>query len=93
MTTENGVMRMRPVGKEGVLVEPGETVALAPGGMHLMFMGLKGQLKPGDRVPLTLEFKNAGSLDVELVTEQLGGGQHPDMEGMKDMKHDMEHSN
>jgi hypothetical protein len=94
MSVEGGVMRMRPVGEGGVPVNPGETVALAPGGIHIMFMGLKQQFKAGERVPLTLEFKNAGSLDVDLVTEQLGGSQHPGgMGNMKDMKHDMEHSN
>lgn len=88
MTTEDGVMRMRPVGKDGVVVKPGETVALAPGGIHIMFVGLKNPLKAGERVPLTLEFKNGGSLDVELATEELGS-RGPEG-GMPD--HGMEHS-
>lgn len=71
MTTEDGVMRMRPV-KGGVTVPPGETVALDPGGIHIMLIGIKSPLKPGERAPLTLEFRNAGTVDVELVIEELG---------------------
>jgi len=87
MTTEDGVMRMRPVGGEGIAVKPGETVALAPGGVHIMFVGLKSPLKAGERVPLTLEFRNAGPVDVELVTEKLGSRGPEDGMSGKAMEH------
>src|SRR6202140_2929797 len=35
MTTSNGVMTMRALDK-GLVIEPGKTVKLAPGGYHLM---------------------------------------------------------
>ncbi|SFO22860.1 hypothetical protein SAMN05216330_102311 [Bradyrhizobium sp. Ghvi] len=92
MTTENGVMKMRPLDK-GLVVEPGKTVKLAPGGYHLMLQDLKGPLKQGEKVPVTLEFEKAGkvvvSLDVQGVGAQAPGGggtmmkKMPDHSGMK----------
>jgi periplasmic copper chaperone A len=43
-------------------VEPGKTVTLAPGGHHIVFMGLKAPLrKQGEKLPVTLEFEKAGN--------------------------------
>jgi hypothetical protein len=71
MKMEGNVMRMRPI--EGPLeIKPGETVTLAPGGMHMMMMGLKGPFKQGERVPLTLVFEKAGKIDVEMVVMAMG---------------------
>ncbi|GGI25413.1 copper chaperone PCu(A)C [Bradyrhizobium guangdongense] len=91
MATENGVMKMRPVDK-GLVIEPGKTVKLAPGGYHLMLQDLKGPFKQGEKVPVTLEFEKAGkvsvSLDVQGVGAQAPGGgammkKMPDHSGMK----------
>jgi len=81
MAMNNGVMTMRPLDK-GLVIEPGKTVKLAPGGYHLMLMDLKNPLKQGDKVPLTLEFERAGkvalSLDVQGVGAQAPAGHdHP----------------
>ena len=71
MKMEGNVMRMREL--DGPLeIKPGETVTLAPGGMHLMMMGLKAPLKQGEKVPLTLVFEKAGKIDVELLVEAMG---------------------
>ena len=51
MAMNNGVMTMRPLDK-GLVIEPGKTVKLAPGGYHVMLMDLKRPLKQGDKVPL-----------------------------------------
>jgi len=71
------VMTMRPLDK-GLSIEPGKTVKLAPGGHHLMLLGLKSPLKQGDKVPVTLEFEKAGkvklSLDVQGVGAQAPAG-------------------
>lgn len=75
MKMEGNVMRMREL--DGPLeIKPGETVTLAPGGMHLMMMGLKGPLKQGEKVPLTLVFEKAGKIDVELVVVAMGASPH-----------------
>ncbi len=71
MSMEGGVMKMRPV-ENGLTIEPGKTVKLAPGGYHLMMMDLKQPLKRGDRVPVTLEFEKAGKVSVSLDVEGVG---------------------
>ena len=57
MAVEDGVMKMRPVGR--IELPAGKAVKLAPGGLHIMLMELKQPLKPGDRVPLTLTVQRA----------------------------------
>ena len=93
MAMSNGVMQMRPLDK-GLVIEPGKTVRLAPGGYHLMMFDLKSPLKQGDKVPVTLEFEKAGkvklSLDVEGVGAQAPGG--ADTGGHMDMKKMPDHS-
>jgi len=71
MSTEGGVMKMRPVEK-GLTIEPGKPVKLAPGGYHLMMMDLKQPLKRGDKVPVTLEFEKAGKVTISLDVESVG---------------------
>lgn len=74
---DGGVMRMRPV-EGGLAIAPGQEVTLAPGGYHLMLIGLKEPLKQGARVPVTLVFERAGAVKVDLAVEAAGarGGQH-----------------
>ena len=55
MVNDDGVMKMRPV-EGGLPIAAGQTVNLAPGGLHLMFMGLTSTLAPGDVHTVTLEF-------------------------------------
>ena len=45
---------------------PGTPVTFAPGGMHLMLMGLTGKLEEGRTFPLTLSFEHAGEITVEV---------------------------
>ena len=88
MAMNNGVMTMRPLDK-GLVIEPGKSVKLAPGGSHLMLMDLKQPFKQGDKVPVTLEFEKAGkvtlSLDVQGVGAKApsGGEIKHDHSGMK----------
>jgi copper(I)-binding protein len=55
---DNGIMKMRPV--SGIDVPAGATVKLAPGGYHIMLMGLKHALVAGEAIQLTLTFAKAG---------------------------------
>lgn len=83
MKTENGVMTMRPI-NDGVEIKPGETVALKPGGYHIMFMNLKEPFKPGEPVKGELEFQKAGKVQVEFKVEPVGAaGPGGDMAGHK----------
>ena len=71
MTMSNGVMKMRPL-ENGLVIEPGKTVKLAPGGYHLMLMDLKSPLKQGDKLPITLDFEKAGKVTVSFDVESVG---------------------
>lgn len=73
MQMDGNVMRMRQV--EAIELPAGGSVALAPGGLHLMLMGLKAPLKAGDRLPLVLRLERAGELRTELrVSPTAPGG-------------------
>jgi copper(I)-binding protein len=71
MAMNNGVMTMRPL-DQGLSIEPGKTVKLAPGGYHLMMFDLKSPLKQGDKVPVTLEFEKAGKVNLTLDVQGMG---------------------
>jgi periplasmic copper chaperone A len=85
MTTDNGVMNMRPV-SGGLEIKPGETVVLKPGSLHLMLFGLKQPLTQGEKVKATLEFAKAGKLELEYPIESIGA-QGPSAASMPGMDH------
>ena len=64
MSMDGGVMKMRPV-QGGLEVKPGETVTLKPGGFHVMLVGLKQPLQPGQSVNAT--FKDDGGNAVQVA--------------------------
>ena len=59
---EAGVMKMRPVPK--IAVAAGGKIEMKPGGYHVMLLGLKRDLKPGDKVEVTLKFERGGEVRV-----------------------------
>ncbi|RWE42164.1 MAG: copper chaperone PCu(A)C [Mesorhizobium sp.] len=71
MGVKDGVMTMRPV-DGGLEIPAGGKVALAPGGYHLMFIGLKRQPKQGEKFAATLTFEKAGTVSVEFAVEGMG---------------------
>jgi hypothetical protein len=85
MSMENGVAKMRPV-KGGLEIKPGETVELKPGSFHIMFVGLKKPLEPGEHVKGTLVFEKAGSVSVEFDVRAMGASSGNNMPGMQ-MQH------
>jgi len=62
----NGVHRMIPV-KNGLVIAPGQTVRLAPGGYHVMFIGLAEATTLGGALPATLNFARAGKVSVDFA--------------------------
>lgn len=60
---EGELVRMRKVNP--LHVGAGERVALEPGGLHVMLMGLNAPLRSGGKLPLTLVFEQAGEIRVE----------------------------
>jgi copper(I)-binding protein len=93
MAMDNGVMKMRPLDK-GLAIDPGKTVKLAPGGHHLMMQELKGALKQGDKVPVTLQFEKAGNVTVSFDVQGMGAQAPGDAghSGHMDMKKMPDHS-
>lgn len=67
MKMENGVMEMREM-KE-IPLPKGKTVSLEPGDLHVMFIGLKSQIKPGQKVPMTLYLKGADGKQQKVKVE------------------------
>lgn len=55
-----GVSSMQKL--ERVALAPGGQVVFAPGGHHLMLLGLKQALKTGDKVPATLVFASGAKV-------------------------------
>ena len=91
MATNNGVMTMRPLDK-GLVIEPGKTVKLAPGGYHLMLLDLKSPLKQGDKLPVTLEFERAGKVSLSLDVQGMGAQGPAGADGSMEMKKTPGHS-
>jgi copper(I)-binding protein len=72
---DGGVMRMRQV--ERIDVPAGGQTTLAPGGYHVMLIGLTGPLTEGATVPLTLTFDDGARLTVDAPVRAVapaGGG-------------------
>jgi|SRR5471032_195801 copper(I)-binding protein len=79
MKMDGTVMRMREL-ENGIVVAPGQTVELKPGGYHVMFIGLKAPFVKDQKVAATLVFEKAGRIDVEFQVDALGAAQpshHP----------------
>ena len=77
MSMEGGVMRMARL-DDGLTIEPGETVVLAPGGPHLMLIGIGNAPKAGSTVPLTLRFERAGEVTVAIPVAPVGARSAPE---------------
>jgi hypothetical protein len=70
MAVENNVMKMRRL-DDGLEIKPGETVELKPGSFHVMMMGLDGGYEEGPKVPGTLIFEKAGTVEVEFAVQKV----------------------
>lgn len=89
MAMVGDVMKMRAI--PGLDLPAGKAVELKPGGYHVMLMELKGQVKDGDTVPLTLvvEGKDGKRQTLELkvparpLTGAPAGGMQGHGHGMK----------
>lgn len=71
ISNHHGMAHMEEM-EGGAAVKPGETLTLAPGGVHLMWMDLKAPFKAGELVSGTLQFKNAGAVPVQFKVEAAG---------------------
>jgi hypothetical protein len=80
----NGVTSMEPTGP--VAVPAHGRVSFSPDGLHVMLMGLKGELRAGQVQPMTLHFEHAGAVTARFaVRSQITGGGMGGMSGMGGM--------
>jgi periplasmic copper chaperone A len=66
---EDGVMKMRKV-EDGLKIPAGETIKLAPGGLHIMLLDVSEKVQPGAKFPMTLVFEKAGEVEVSVQVEK-----------------------
>jgi copper(I)-binding protein len=65
---EGNVMKMRAQA-QGVVIPAGGRVAFAPGGLHVMFIGLKAPVALGQTVKVKLRFEKAGAVELALAVQ------------------------
>ncbi|AOY01487.1 copper chaperone PCu(A)C [Jeongeupia sp. USM3] len=70
MKLDNGVMKMNAV--TAIDIPARGEVELKPGGYHVMLFKLAAPLREGDKFPLTLRFKRAGNVKVDIKVEAMG---------------------
>ncbi len=75
---KDGVMKMRKV-KEPIEISPGKTLTFAPAGYHVMLFAMEKKLKEGDKLPLTLIFKDGTKHPV--IAKVKKGSSHDDHRG------------
>lgn len=64
---QDGNMQMMP--QHEVAVQAGNT-EFKPGGLHVMLIGLKQDLKPGNTFSLTLDFAKAGAMTLDVQVSE-----------------------
>lgn len=70
MKREGDVVQMHEL-PDGLAIPANDGYELQPGGAHLMFIGLKQQLKANDEIKVRLVFEKAGALDVMFKVSPL----------------------
>jgi copper(I)-binding protein len=58
----------------GIVIKPGETVILEPGGLHIMLMNIKKPIVAGDKMSITVKFDGAEPQTLDLVAKDSQGG-------------------
>jgi copper(I)-binding protein len=71
---EGDVMTMNRV--ESIVLEPSAKVEFMPGGFHVMLIGLKQDLKAGDEIEVTLQFRNGPDITVKATVKDASGMQN-----------------
>jgi copper(I)-binding protein len=60
--------------KGGIVIKPGETVTLEPGGLHIMIMNITKAIVAGDKLSITIKFDGAEPQTLDLVAKDSAGG-------------------
>ena len=75
-TIDSGIMRMRPLPE--LAVPAHQSVVFKPGTLHMMLIDLARPLKAGEQVHLTLTFRDAGPIGVDVPVRGLDEGEPND---------------
>lgn len=75
MKIDGEIMRMREI-EGGLEIPAGREVTLKTGGLHIMFMKLKEQMKEGDTHKVTYQFEKAGSIELDLPVKKVERSGH-----------------
>jgi periplasmic copper chaperone A len=70
---EGDVMTMNRV--ESVALEPSAKVEFKPGGYHVMLIGLRRELKAGDEIEVSLQFRGSPEITVKATVREASGMQ------------------
>ena len=54
----------------GLVIAAGDSVTLAPGGLHIMLMGLTTDLAPGTQHEMILVFEKAGDIELSATVKR-----------------------
>lgn len=71
---EDGMMRMGEAPAQ--TIAPGDALAFAPGGLHLMVFGLQAPAKAGSELPFCLDFEGAEPACARAKVRPTGGTTH-----------------
>src|SRR5688500_13721160 len=63
----DGMARMRPLTQ--ILIAPGRTLKVEPNGIHIMLVELTRALEAGESIPMTLTFRVAGKVQIQIKVE------------------------
>ena len=66
--SDDGTMVMQQ--QESIPIPAGDSVELKPGGLHVMLIELRQDLKPGDELNLRLNFQNAGEIEYKVTVRE-----------------------
>jgi len=67
-SADGGMMGMQPIKR--LEIPAGGTVELKAGSYHIMMIGLKQDLKPGDTIEIILTFEKAGEVKVNAAVRE-----------------------
>jgi copper(I)-binding protein len=68
------VMEMHQL--ESISLGPGSEIPFEPGGLHIMLIGLKQELKTGDELQITLHFRDEQDLQVSVPVSDTPASEH-----------------
>ena len=63
-----GVMQMTPL--DTLDLPSGQSLLFEPGSLHVMLIDLAQELRPGDKLLLTLSFDNADDYEIEVLVDE-----------------------